>query len=101
MDYRDKRLRSSVLVDTEAAKFVIDTGPDFRQQMLRERVARLDAVVFTHTHKDHTAGLDDVRAFNFLQRADMPVYGRKEVHEHLKTEFFYAFELTSTREHRN
>lgn len=60
--------------------------------MLRERISRLDAVIFTHSHKDHTAGLDDVRAFNYLQRADMPVYATNEVLEHLKVEFYYAFE---------
>jgi len=92
MDYRDKRLRSSVFVETDETKLVIDTGPDFRQQMLRERVKHLDAVLFTHSHKDHTAGLDDVRAFNFLQGTDMPVYARREVLEHLKVEFYYAFD---------
>ena len=91
MDYRDKRLRVSVLIETDGKNFVIDTGPDFRQQMLRERVTRLDAVLFTHQHKDHTAGLDDVRAFNFLQRRDMPVYGRGQVLDQLKNEFAYAF----------
>jgi phosphoribosyl 1,2-cyclic phosphate phosphodiesterase len=92
MDYRDKRLRSSVYIETDDLNFVIDTGPDFRQQMLRERIKRMDAVLFTHSHKDHTAGLDDVRAFNFLQQMDMPVYGTKEVLEQIKIEFYYAFE---------
>ena len=63
---KDKRLRSSIMVETSTTTIVIDTGPDFRQQMLREQVEQLDAVVFTHEHKDHIAGLDDVRAFNFI-----------------------------------
>lgn len=71
---------------------MIDTGPDFRQQMLREQINRLDAILFTHSHKDHIAGLDDVRAYNFLQQADMPVYGNADVLAQLKTEFYYAFE---------
>lgn len=92
LDYRDKRLRSSVHIETDGKSFVIDTGPDFRQQMLREHISRLDAVLFTHAHKDHTAGLDDVRAYNFLQQADMPVYGRQEVLDQIKIEYYYAFE---------
>ena len=92
LDYRDKRLRSSIHLEVNGKSFVIDTGPDFRQQMLREDIKRLDAVIFTHGHKDHTAGLDDVRAYNFLQKMDMPVYGQKNVLEQLKTEFYYAFE---------
>lgn len=91
LDYRDKRLRVSVHIETHGQSFVIDTGPDFRQQMLREGISHLDAVIFTHQHKDHTAGLDDVRAFNFLQRRDMPVYGRAEVLEQLRREFDYVF----------
>lgn len=70
---------------------VIDTGPDFRQQMLREQVKSLDAVVFTHQHKDHVAGLDDVRAFNYLQQRDMPIYAHDETIDRLKVEFGYAF----------
>jgi phosphoribosyl 1,2-cyclic phosphate phosphodiesterase len=65
---KDKRLRSSIFIETETANIVIDTGADFRQQMLREKVRKLDAVLFTHEHKDHTAGLDDIRPFNFLQK---------------------------------
>ena len=91
LDYRDKRLRVSVYVETQGKCFVIDTGPDFRQQMLREDITQLDAVIFTHQHKHHTAGLDDVRAFNFLQNKDMPVYGRLQVLEQLKREFEYVF----------
>ncbi|MEM9856130.1 MAG: MBL fold metallo-hydrolase [Bacteroidota bacterium] len=91
VDFRDKRLRASVHIEVDEKSFVIDTGPDFRQQMLREKVQILDAVVFTHEHKDHTAGLDDVRAFNFKQKKDMPLYARKFVIDQLKREFSYIF----------
>lgn len=91
LDFRDKRLRSSIFIEIDGRNFIIDTGPDFRQQMLREQVKRIDAVVFTHAHRDHTAGLDDVRAFNFLQEMDMPVYGTEQVLDQLKVEYAYAF----------
>lgn len=91
LDFRDKRLRSSILVETDGLHLVIDTGPDFRQQMLRESVGKLDAVLFTHEHKDHTAGMDDIRSFNFKQKKDMPIYARIEVLEQLKREFAYIF----------
>jgi phosphoribosyl 1,2-cyclic phosphate phosphodiesterase len=80
-----------VLIEVDGKNFVIDTGPDFRQQMLRESVNQLDAVILTHSHKDHIAGLDDVRAFNYLQNADMPVYGNTHTLKQLKIEFYYAF----------
>lgn len=67
-DARDKRFRTSILVEDKDKTFVIDTGPDFRSQMLRENVKQLDAVIFTHEHKDHTAGFDDIRAFNFISK---------------------------------
>jgi len=92
LDYRDKRLRTSVHLSVGSQSLVIDTGPDFRQQMLREDVRRLDAVIFTHSHKDHTAGLDDVRSYNFLQKMDMPVYGNAQVLQQLTREYAYAFE---------
>ncbi len=91
LDFRDKRLRASIQVEVFDQSFVVDTGPDFRQQMLRERVKRIDAILFTHAHRDHTAGLDDVRAYNFMQKMDMPVYGTKPVLEQLKIEYAYAF----------
>lgn len=91
VDYRDKRTRSSVHIAVDGLSLVIDTGPDFRYQILRERIRHLDAVLFTHEHKDHTAGLDDVRSFNFLQKSDMPAYGRKSVLEQLQKEFSYIF----------
>jgi phosphoribosyl 1,2-cyclic phosphate phosphodiesterase len=92
MDYRDKRLRVSIHIEIGPHSFVIDTGPDFRQQMLREGIKKLDAVILTHSHKDHIAGLDDVRAFNYLQQKDMPVYGMKQTLAQVQTEFYYAFE---------
>jgi phosphoribosyl 1,2-cyclic phosphate phosphodiesterase len=91
VDFRDKRLRVSVHVEVAGKRFVIDTGPDFRQQVLRERIRQLDAVLFTHEHKDHTAGLDDVRSYNFLQGRDMPVYARPAVLDQLRREFAYVF----------
>ena len=89
---KDKRLRTSILIEDKGKVIVIDTGPDFRQQMLRANVQQLDAVVFTHEHKDHVAGLDDVRAFNFKQQKDMEVFATEQVQTALKREFYYAFE---------
>lgn len=91
IDYRDKRTRASIHVQVEGLSLVVDTGPDFRSQILRERIKWLDAILFTHEHKDHTAGLDDVRSFNFRQKMDMPVYARPRVIDQLKREFSYAF----------
>ena len=88
----DKRLRSSLYVEAKGLHIVIDTGPDFRQQMIREKVHRLDAVLFTHQHKDHTAGLDDIRGFNFRHDMDVPLYGRSTVLAQLRQEFAYIFE---------
>lgn len=92
LDYRNKRLRTSVHIQVDNQSLVIDTGPDFRQQMLRENVNRLDAVIFTHAHRDHTSGLDDVRAYNYIHKMDMPVYGTQAVLDQLKIEYAYAFE---------
>lgn len=91
LDYRDKRLRSSIHIDVNGQSLVIDTGPDFRQQMLRENINRLDAVILTHAHRDHTAGLDDVRAYNFLQHQAMPVYGTTETLRQIREDFAYIF----------
>jgi phosphoribosyl 1,2-cyclic phosphate phosphodiesterase len=91
LDFRDKRLRSSVRIEAEGVVLVVDTGPDFRQQMLRLDAEKLDAVLFTHSHKDHIAGLDDVRAFNFLQKRDMPVYGSRATLDRIAEEFYYSF----------
>ncbi len=90
-DPRDKRLRSSVLVETEHTNIVIDTGPDFRQQMLREKVQKVDAILFTHGHKDHTAGFDDIRGFNWKTKTEMDVFANEEVEVVLKRDFYYAF----------
>jgi phosphoribosyl 1,2-cyclic phosphate phosphodiesterase len=91
MDFRDNRLRTSIHIAIDNKSFIIDSGPDFRQQVLRERIKTLNALIFTHEHKDHTAGMDDVRSFNYFQQKHMPVYGRKSVLEQLKKEFAYAF----------
>lgn len=90
-DPKDKRLRSSILVQSASTTVVIDTTPDFRYQMLRIGVRHLDAVVYTHPHKDHLAGLDDVRAFNFFQRRAMPLYANGMTQESIVREFPYAF----------
>lgn len=90
-DPRDKRLRSSVLIHVGGENFVIDSGPDFRQQMLRAEVKSLRAVLFTHEHKDHLAGLDDVRAFNFRENRDMEVFCTPAVEQALHREFHYIF----------
>lgn len=91
LDFRNKRLRTSIHLEIDGKSIVIDTGPDFRQQMLRENVTKLDAVIFTHAHRDHTAGLDDVRPFNFRQNADIPVYAVQEVINQLEREYSYIF----------
>jgi phosphoribosyl 1,2-cyclic phosphate phosphodiesterase len=90
-DKKDKRLRSSILVESETTSIVVDTTPDFRYQMLRANVKKLDAVLFTHPHKDHIAGLDDVRAFNFFQHKPMELYANSLTEESIKREFAYAF----------
>ena len=90
-DNKDQRFRSSILVQTQGKTLVVDTGPDFRLQMLNNAVEQLDAVLFTHKHKDHTAGLDDVRAFNFKQKKAMEVYLNEDVASTLKREYEYIF----------
>jgi phosphoribosyl 1,2-cyclic phosphate phosphodiesterase len=91
MDFRDKRLRVSVNVEVDGQSFIIDSGPDFRQQILRENIVSMDALLFTHEHKDHTAGMDDIRSFNFKDKKAMPVYARAEVLHQIKQEFSYIF----------
>lgn len=90
-DKKDKRLRSSILVQSERTCFVVDTTPDFRYQVLRAGVKKMDAVLFTHPHKDHVAGLDDVRAYNYFQQQPINVYSNSLTEEALKREFAYAF----------
>ena len=88
---KDNRLRSSVMIEVDNINLVIDTGPDFRQQMLREKVDKADAFLFTHHHKDHVAGMDDIRAFNYRWKKDMQLYCTKDTDEALKKEFPYIF----------
>lgn len=90
-DPKDNRLRSSVLIEVEKKTFVIDAGPDFRQQMLREKVMKLDAILLTHSHKDHVGGLDDVRAFNFTQLQPMDIFADDLTATVVKSDFAYAF----------
>ncbi len=93
-DPRDKRLRSSILISEKGMNFVIDTGPDFRQQMLRAKVEDIEAVLYTHEHKDHVAGIDDVRAFNYIQKKAIPLWATKRVLEAIKREVPYCFDGT-------
>ncbi|NOR33868.1 MAG: MBL fold metallo-hydrolase [Bacteroidales bacterium] len=90
-DENDKRLRSSILVEEGDKVIVIDTGPDFRQQMLQAKATKLDAVLYTHEHRDHIAGLDDIRAFNFIQRKPMDIYAEERVMRALNNGFPYVF----------
>lgn len=91
MDPRDKRLRSSVLVDYQGLRILVDAGPDFRQQMLRADVSHVDAILLTHNHKDHTGGLDDIRAFNYIEKRATEIYCEKYVENSLRMEYGYAF----------
>ena len=90
-DYKDKRLRTSAYIEYEGLKLVIDAGPDFRQQMLREGIGDFDAVLLTHKHKDHTGGLDDLRSINYFHQKNMPIYCEQMVLSSLKMEYSYAF----------
>ncbi len=90
-DFKDNRLRSSVLIEINGQNLLIDAGPDFRQQMLREDIERLDAVLLTHEHKDHIGGLDDVRAFNYVMKKACDIYAEKRVLQALKREYAYVF----------
>lgn len=90
-DSRDKRLRSSVLIEHNGRVIVIDAGPDFRQQMLREKVESLDEVFLTHEHKDHTGGLDDLRSYNFVLSRDIDIYALERVNKVVMKDFDYAF----------
>jgi phosphoribosyl 1,2-cyclic phosphate phosphodiesterase len=88
---KDKRLRSSILIEDQGSTFVIDSGPDFRQQLLRAKTKNLDAVIFTHEHKDHIAGLDEVKAFNYLHKKRVDVWADKNVEAAIRREFAYIF----------
>jgi phosphoribosyl 1,2-cyclic phosphate phosphodiesterase len=91
-DPKDKRLRSSILVSNNNLNLVVDSGPDFREQMLRANLKSLDALLFTHAHRDHMSGLDDIRGFNFRMKKAIEVYCEKAVEIAIRREFFYAFE---------
>jgi phosphoribosyl 1,2-cyclic phosphate phosphodiesterase len=91
VDKHDKRLRSSILVQSPTTTLVVDTTPDFRYQMLRTDTRHLDAVIFTHHHKDHIAGLDDIRAFNFTSKKPMNIYATPVTEEAIRRDFYYAF----------
>lgn len=90
-DPKDKRLRSSIMVSFQDKNFVIDSGPDFREQMLFEKVKSLDALIFTHEHKDHMAGMDDIRAFNYRSQKPMEVYCSERVETALRRDYYYVF----------
>ena len=91
-DPKDSRLRSSILIECNGVSVVIDSGPDFRQQMLRARVNYIDGLVFTHEHKDHIAGMDDIRAFNYVHNEKVNIYATERVQDALRREFPYIFE---------
>lgn len=91
-DTRDQRLRSSLLMQWDDKNIVIDTGPDFREQMLRCGISRLDAVLYTHEHRDHTSGFDDIRAFNYIMQQPIDMYCTERVEKAIRYEFHYAFE---------
>jgi len=90
-DPRDKRLRTSAMVEMDGLRLVVDAGPDFRTQMLREKVKHIDGILLTHNHKDHTGGLDDIRAFNYFEKKDSHIYCEQYVLDSLKREYPYAF----------
>ena len=91
-DKKDNRLRSSISIEYKDTSIVVDAGPDFRQQMLRTKNEKLDAILFTHEHKDHVAGLDDVRAYNFLTKKPLNIYCTDSVFKALKREYHYIFD---------
>jgi phosphoribosyl 1,2-cyclic phosphate phosphodiesterase len=93
-DFKDKRLRVSVWISWENHSFVIDCGPDFRQQMLSSNCQKVDGILFTHEHADHTAGIDDIRPFNFKQ-GEIPIYAHQRVIDNLRRRFDYVFETVN------
>ena len=90
-NFKDKRLRSSVMISWDDNRYIIDCGPDFRQQMLRENIQAINGVLFTHEHSDHTAGIDDLRPYTY-KMGEVPIYAQKRVLESLKVRFSYIFE---------
>jgi len=90
-DSRDQRLRSSLFITDGDTNILIDAGPDFRQQLLSHHIQRLDAIILTHEHRDHTSGLDDIRALNFIQRAPIPIYCTEQVQKGIRDQFSNAF----------
>jgi len=88
---KDKRLRCSLVMNINNKNIIFDCGPDFRYQILRAQIENISAIIFTHSHKDHTAGLDDVRAFNWINKKPVNIYAEKNVQESLKMEFSYIF----------
>src|SRR3979409_1196326 len=95
-DPHDKRTRPSILVEYDGHVVLIDTTPDFREQAIREKITRLDANLYTHAHADHILGLDDVRPFNYRQRAPIPIYGNAETLEAIQRVFRSAFDAEPT-----
>ncbi|MEI6048105.1 MAG: MBL fold metallo-hydrolase [Bacteroidota bacterium] len=90
-DQHDKRLRTSLLLETDSTTLLFDAGPDFRQQMLREHVTKLDSIILTHEHKDHISGMDDVRAFNYKSQDAIDIYSEERVQKAIKKEYSYVF----------
>ncbi len=91
-DQKDNRLRSSIHIFANEKSFIIDTGPDFRQQVLREHILDLDFILYTHHHKDHIAGMDDIRSYNFRHDKSIPVYANRDTIDQLENEFSYVFQ---------
>ncbi|BBA16982.1 MBL fold metallo-hydrolase [Blattabacterium cuenoti] len=90
-NYKDKRLRSSILIEKNQKFFLIDCGPDFRYQMIRNNYEKLDAIFITHEHQDHIGGLDDIRPINNMNQLTIPIYGLHRAIENLKKRFFHLF----------
>lgn len=92
LDSKDKRLRTSALIQVDDKNILIDIGPDFREQMLRSKVRHLDAILITHAHRDHVAGIDDIRPFNYYQKAPIDIYARDNAIDAIRRDYSYIFE---------